>query len=174
MAYMSKNLTTTKWDSEWEDVVEKLSPNLDRTLKSTGAQDSQNNTNADCSPERLVRVQSMVSYRNPRMKERLREAYWQLRVYTHPKSDNCQVVNHNNSVALHIAQGGKKYIPTRAPKCTKIKNTALAHHILGWVGFLYWVEGGGMMICGEEFQLCKSPYSTFWQCVKTQHKVFFK
>jgi hypothetical protein len=49
--------------------------NLDRTLKSRGAQDSQNNTNAHCSPERLVRVQSMVAYRDPGLKERLREAF---------------------------------------------------------------------------------------------------
>ena len=74
---MLENLTTTKWDSEWEDVVEKPVANLDRTLKSTGAQNSQNNTNANCSSERLVRVQSMVAYCNPGMKECLREAYSQ-------------------------------------------------------------------------------------------------
>ena len=59
-------------DSEWENMAERAVANLDRALKSTGAQDSQNNTNANWSPERLVRVQSMISYRNPRMKERLR------------------------------------------------------------------------------------------------------
>lgn len=72
---MSINLTTTKRNSERENIAEKPAADLDRTLKSTGTQDSQNNTNTNCSPERLVRIQSMVAYRNAGMKERLREAY---------------------------------------------------------------------------------------------------